>query len=123
MTRRLRALYAADPVVIAWALSNVEIRSALCRLARENALKPAQMSETIARVETFWDGVHVVELLDAVRTRAKRLLGVHALRAADACQLGAALAAAGDEPAGREFVGLDDRLSEAARVEGFTVLP
>jgi predicted nucleic acid-binding protein len=122
-TRGLRDLYSDDPSVVAWVLSDVEIRSALCRLAREGALTPARLSESIARVESFMDGVHVVELADTVRTRAKRLLGIHPLRAADACQLGAALAAAGDDPAGRAFVCLDDRLSEAARAEGFAILP
>jgi predicted nucleic acid-binding protein len=55
--------------------------------------------------------------------RAKRLLAVHALRAADALQIGAALAAAYDDPVGWEFVCLDERLAEAARREGFAVVP
>jgi len=122
-TRRARDLYAKDPQVLAWVLSDVEIRSALCRLGREGALSPDALREAIARSESLWSSVHVISLLDAVKARAKRLLAVHALRAADALQLGAALAAAYDDPVGWEFVCLDERLAEAARREGFAVVP
>ena len=64
-----------------------------------------------------------MSLVDAVKARAKRLLGVHTLRAADALQLGAALTAASDDPLGWDLVCLDERLAEAARREGFAVLP
>ena len=50
-------------------------------------------------------------------------LSVHPLRAADALQLAAALLASDHEPQRMEVVCLDERLSEAARIEGFTVLP
>ncbi len=59
---------------------------------------------------------------DEVRARARRLLRVHALRAADALQLAAALVWAGS-PAGHGFVTYHERLGLAARLEGFTVLP
>ncbi|HEX5136483.1 MAG TPA: hypothetical protein VFY93_05905 [Planctomycetota bacterium] len=122
-TQRLRDLYAKDPDVLAWALSDVEIRSALCRLEREGAMSLDAMREATARSESFWGAVHVISLLDAVKIRAKRLLAVHALRAADALQLGAALAAAHDNPVGWEFACLDERLAAAARREGFIVVP
>jgi hypothetical protein len=53
---------------------------------------------------------------------ASRLLRVHPLRAADALQLAAALAAAKGDPSSLDVVCLDQRLSEAARREGFRVL-
>ncbi|MFY9343542.1 MAG: hypothetical protein WAT39_13685 [Planctomycetota bacterium] len=56
-------------------------------------------------------------------TRARRLLANHPLRAADACQLAAALIACRERPDALGFVTLDSRLAEAARREGFTVLP
>ena len=62
-------------------------------------------------------------MIDPVKARAKRLLGVHTLRAADALQLAAALTAANDEPSKIELVSLDEGLNEAARREGFRVLP
>ena len=122
-SRRTRAIYARDSSVIAWTLSDVEIRSALCRLDREGALSPKAAQEARRRVESFWKTVHVVSLVDAVKVRAKRLLGLHSLRAADAFQLGAALAAASDDPVGWDLVCLDERLAAAARREGFAVIP
>ena len=59
----------------------------------------------------------------ALRERALRLLASHNLRAADALQLAAALVWAEERPAGRIFICLDARLREAARLDGFTVLP
>lgn len=52
---------------------------------------------------------------------ARRLLRVHALRAADALQLAAAIAASEADPASLKLVTLDERLAEAARREGFPV--
>jgi predicted nucleic acid-binding protein len=122
-TEATRALYESDPRVVVWALSDVEIRSALCRLGRDGAMPAADVTEAVSRVASFWNHVHVVGLVDAVRARAKRMLDHHPLRAADALQLGAALTAADDEPPGWEFVCLDERLAEAARRERFTVVP
>jgi predicted nucleic acid-binding protein len=48
---------------------------------------------------------------------------VHALRAADAFQLAAALLWSRGKTTGREFVSFDDRLREAAVREGFDMLP
>jgi hypothetical protein len=45
------------------------------------------------------------------------------MRAADAIQLASALVWCKENPAGESFVCLDDRLREAARKEGFSVLP
>lgn len=122
-TTALRALYAEDLDVLVWTMSDVEMRSAVCRLHREGAMSPEAFQEAIVRIESFWDTVHIVSLVDSAKLRAKRLLGTHSLRAADALQLGAALAAAYDEPLDEQFVCLDGRLSLAARLEGFTVLP
>lgn len=52
---------------------------------------------------------------------ARRLLRVHALRAADALQLAAAIAASEADPASLDLVMLDEQLAEAARREGFPV--
>ena len=66
-----------------------------------------------------------VELLpsEALRATAERLLAVHSLRAADAFQLGAALAWCGGRPPAHGIVTLDSRLRDAASREGFDVLP
>ena len=63
-----------------------------------------------------------IEPLEQVRKRAIRLLRVHPLRAADALQLAAALTAADEDPERLDLVSSYDRLSAAARREGFRVL-
>ncbi len=60
---------------------------------------------------------------NSLRRRAMRLIATHDLRAADSLQLAAALMWAGEDPDGKEFVCLDQRLMLAARAEGFIVLP
>jgi hypothetical protein len=56
-----------------------------------------------------------------VKGLARRLLRVHALRAADALQLGAALVWAGGRPQGKVLLTLDERLALIAKREGFEV--
>lgn len=123
LTPLVRDLYGRDPYVLAWVLSDVEMRSALCRLERDGAMSHEELLDATARIDSFWDTVHVVSVVEAVKGRAKRLLAVHPLSAADALQLGAALTAVYDMPQGWEFVCLDQQLGQAARREGFTALP
>lgn len=52
--------------------------------------------------------------------QARRLLRLHALRAADALQLGAAIEWANGRPNGRVFHTLDKPLARAAEREGFS---
>ena len=122
-TRLLRKAYKEDRWVPAWLQSDVEIRSAPCRLLREGTIGPEAFRDATERVESFWRTVHVVSLVEASKVRAKRLLAAHPLASADALQLGAALVGARDEPLGWEIVTLDDRLGQAARAEGFVVRP
>jgi hypothetical protein len=63
-----------------------------------------------------------VQPVDPVRAMAVRLLRLHPLRSADGLQLAAAIVAAEHEPSSLEFVGLDERLNEAASREGFRVV-
>ena len=122
-TSAVREIYAGDGDVVTWVLSDVELRSALNRLGRQGMLEQPALNALITRVEQFWETVHLVSMVEPVRARAKRLLGTHPIRAADALQLAAALAAAYDDPRSQDFVSLDERLSAAALREGFTVLP
>jgi hypothetical protein len=62
-----------------------------------------------------------VEPTDEIRETARRLLRVHALRAADALQLAAAFVAAERRPPTMTFVTLDERLRTAAAREGFVL--
>jgi hypothetical protein len=58
-----------------------------------------------------------------MREVAMRVLRLHSLRAADSLQLAAALIWAHGHASGLVFVSLDQRLREAASLEGFSVLP
>lgn len=62
-----------------------------------------------------------VQPLTEVRDRAQTLLAKHDLRAGDALQLSAAIAAVNWNGA-MDFVCLDDRLNDAARSEGFRIV-
>lgn len=118
-TRRLQD----DPGIAVWRFTPLEVMSALERRRREGALDEAGLSsamEGLAILERSWSPI-----MDAapVERRARRLLAVHALRAADALQLAAALVTCDDRPELLPLVTLDTRLAEAARKEGFQVLP
>lgn len=122
-SRAVRDLFLGDSDVMTWVLSDLEIRSALCRLSWDGAMSTEQMADAISRFDAMWKTVSVVAMVEPAKTRAKRVLLAHPLRATGAMQLGAALTAAYDEPANLEFVTLDERLREAARREGFAVVP
>jgi predicted nucleic acid-binding protein len=95
--------------------------SALSRRLREKSLKPTEFSKAkaqLAALEGAWSEVISVE---RVRERARRLLEIHPLRAADSLQLAAALLTAEENPQGFAFVTLDRRLRDAAEKEGFHV--
>ena len=106
-----------------WWGSPVECASALERRHRAGQLKYAekrQSEQLLAQLADAWTEVQPGRVL---RERALRLLSSHELRAADALQLAAALIWAQEQPPGRTFICLDERLREAARRNGFLVLP
>ena len=113
-----------DPTPMAvWWGTIVESESALNRREREGRPDPDAIRyarEELSRLETIWTEI---EPGDDLRQEARRMLRIHPLRAADAFQLASALTAADGSPAQLPFVCLDDRLREAARREGFPVLP
>ncbi|MEX2154598.1 MAG: type II toxin-antitoxin system VapC family toxin [Gemmatimonadaceae bacterium] len=104
-----------------WTLTPVEITSALWRLARGEDLSDAQAREAEQRAQELADACYTVADVEGVKALGRRLLRVHAIRAADAMQLGAALIWAGGRPAGKTLHTLDDRLASSARLEGFSV--
>ena len=119
---RTRAWLRADPVVVVWCLAATEVVSALTRKRRDGALTAVRFGEAkrrLAGLERAWSEVAA---LDAVRARARRLLEVHALSAADSLHLGAALVLVEERTQGIGFVSFDERLSEAAAREGFDIV-
>jgi predicted nucleic acid-binding protein len=121
-TPLVQAVYEADPVVLAWWATEVECVSAIARLERDGAMNSTSVSHALARLDALAESWHEVQPAEQVRRAARRLLRVHALRAADSLQLAAALVAAEGHPPSLELVSLDDRLGDAARREGFSVI-
>jgi hypothetical protein len=112
-----------NPEMVVWAFTIVEIESALSRRMRAGDLTTGGRriaDGLLLDIERRWA---LVVMIEPVIDRARRLLRVHPLGAADSLQLGAALAACDDKPKGAVFVSLDRRLAEAAAKEGFTVQP
>jgi predicted nucleic acid-binding protein len=121
-TEHLQALAARDPAMLVWWGTEVECASALARLEREGAVDEPAVIQAFDRLTQLAGGWHEVDPSDAVREAAVRFLRVHPLRAADSLQLAAAFVAAERRPASLEVITLDDRLSAAARKEGFVVV-
>jgi predicted nucleic acid-binding protein len=119
----LRAALADDPAIVVWWATQVECVSAVARVEREGGGDPQSVEESLARLAKLARAWVEIEPSDHVRTTAQRLLRVHPLRAADALQLAAAVAAAEGHMSSLPFVSLDQRLVDAARREGFPVEP
>jgi predicted nucleic acid-binding protein len=109
-------------VILAWWGTRVECISAVARLEREGRLSDAAASSALADLNVLAGGWNEIQPVEEVRETAGRFLRVHDLRAADALQLAAAFLASERRPPSLEFVTLDERLSAAARREGFVLV-
>jgi hypothetical protein len=121
-TAQAKIWYREDSEIIVWTLTRVELFSALARRRRE---KPSAASRLLAVRRDLiraWEQWSEVTAVEVVRRHAERIVEAHPLRAADALQIGAAVIAAEDNPAGLEFVTFDENLAHAAEREGFRVL-
>lgn len=119
----LTEVLAADREVTVWWGTAVECLSGTYRRHREKPLPAALLTAALQRLNALLEDADTVAPTDDVRRRAGRLVAAHPLRAADALQLGAALVWCEEQPAGEAFVCLDERLREAARREGFSLVP
>lgn len=111
-----------DPDVVVWTLTRVELLSVLARRRREEPSSAPLLLAARRDVLSAWDRWSEITAVEIVRRYAERVVETHPIKAADALQIGAALVAAEDHPAGMEFVTLDRNLAEAAEREGFRVL-
>ena len=118
----VRKVMNGDPGVIVWALTRVELMSAIERRRREDPDLSDRFSAARNEVMKMWNIWTEIAMIETVREQAERVVAAHPLRSADALQLGAALVAAGGSPATLQFVTLDQRLATAAAREGFPVL-
>lgn len=117
--RQTSRIYARQVV---WWVTAVEAVSSFNRLKREGHLTPSECRQALERLEHLRQRWNEVQPTEEVRHRAERLLSSHQLRAADALQLSAALVWCGNHPRGRVFIGADNKLSDGAEGEGFTVI-
>ena len=120
-TTAMQAIAEDDPVMCVWWATEIECVSALARLERVGALTDTATTAALERLGLLAEAWNEVQPVAAVRAAARRLLRVHALRAADALQLAAAVVLAEGLPSSLGIVTLDERLAAAARREGFTV--
>ena len=116
-----RMQYDADPWAVLWFGTLVEVESSLVRRQRDGQL-PVDVEHAarkrLTEITKQWTEVLPTE---EVRARAIRLLRVHQLRAADAFQLAAALIFCREQPKHLPFLTADQRLRDAASLEGFPV--
>lgn len=112
----------ADSEMVIWYGTPTEIESAMSRREREGVLPRDVRMLADKRLEALANFWMEVSPTPQVRLRAIRLLRVHALRAADAFQLAAALILCRDNPGELAFLTADSRLKEAAHREGFRTI-
>jgi predicted nucleic acid-binding protein len=122
MSPSILAEYFRDPEQIAWWATGIECVSALARAEREGRLAPAAMADAVGRLEALERAWAEIQPASQLRELAIRLLRVHALPAADALQLAAALVAAEGRPGSLTVVSLGERLALAAEREGLRVV-
>ena len=121
-TARVERWLREDAGVVVWSLTRAELLSALARRRRQEPAASRRLQAARRELLAAWERWSEVTAIDLVRRHAERIVETHPLRAADALQLGAALAAAEDDPATLDFVTLDRQQALAAEREGFRVL-
>ena len=104
-------------------LSEVEVASALVRRAREGAFTIEERDRALASLADDLATLIIVEFTPEITADARALLLLHRLRAGDAVQLASCLYLQREMSQRLPFVVFDDRLAEAARHEGLTVVP
>jgi uncharacterized protein len=112
-----------DPRLALWWGTKVEAVSAIARMERTKEIRPHEVTELLANLDELLSQALQIPPVEGVRETACQVLRTYPLRAADALQLAAALVWMEHRPDGAGFVCLDRRLREAARREGFAVLP
>lgn len=119
---KMNRLLAADQEIAVWWGTPTECWSALARREREADWSAKTTDEALANLHKIMERAHEVLPTKAVRACSRRLLFTHALRAADALQLAAAIVLGASEVTDLGFVTLDDVLARAARKEGLRVI-
>ena len=104
------------------ALTQVEARSAICRLRKEKKLTPGEASSALTFLDADMKRVIEQPILPPVLEAANAMVERHYLRAMDAVQLGCAIVARDLLAApDMRFIASDKGLLEAAQKEGFDI--
>ena len=117
----VRRLLKATPAA-ASRLSEVEVASALVWRAREGAFTVEELDRALASLAHDFATLIIVEFTLEITADARALLLRHRLRAGDAVQLASCLYLQREMNQPLPLVAFDDRLAEAARHEGLTVV-
>ena len=103
-------------------LSAIEITSALARREREGGLTTAERDRAVRKLTTDLAAYILVELTAELSTDAQALLLRHPLRSGDTVQLASCLYLQRETGERISFAAFDERLNNAARVEGLTLM-
>lgn len=122
-TKVVKGMAKKDGAMAVWWASLVECQSTFARLRRGDILSLGEENQVRHLLTILAEAWTEIEPSEEIRNIASRLLLLHPLRAADSLQLAACSVWAGKTPKGHHFVCLDRRLREAARKEGFTLVP
>jgi predicted nucleic acid-binding protein len=121
-TSAARAVFGEDRSLVVWWGTSVECTAAIARASRDGRFGPGGLEATTRELSELRQDWIEIDPTPPLRLVAERLVRTHPLRAVDALQLSAAIAASEGAPATMPFVTLDDRLAEAAILEGFPVI-
>ncbi|MBK8574883.1 MAG: type II toxin-antitoxin system VapC family toxin [Elusimicrobia bacterium] len=119
----LRYLIRQDEQMIVWWGTLLECFSALARREKDGLLRAPDVVRAREQIEGLVEGWTEIISGEDLRQSAERAIFLHPLRAADSLQLAAALVWVRHQPHHHEFVCLDHSLRDAARAEGFHVIP
>lgn len=115
-----RAFLEADGIRTT-AIARVEATAALMRMRKGGRLTPTQLNLALEDLENVWRGIFSHSLNEMLLARAVESARQHSLRAYDAVHLGGALSFAAGEDL--DFACWDKELREAARKQGFALVP
>jgi predicted nucleic acid-binding protein len=114
-------IFEAKYGIVVWWSTPVEIVSALTRLLRAGQMTDAQFTQAKVEADRVADRWQRMEAAEEIAARARLLLELHPLRAADALQLAAAVEWCEGRPRDSVFLSFDRKLQEAARLTGFSL--
>jgi len=122
-SEKVESLLRRDPEMVVWWGTSIDCASALASALRQGRISEADLPKARTVLEHLRQRAFEIQAMEEVRSRALRILSLHALRSTTAMELAAALVWCRERTQGVSFVSLDDGLRHAAALEGFRVLP